>query len=244
MLRTLVVSREGAVPTDFSDEKWSKAALITPRHGVRREWNEAAVRHHCSQENKMLFICPAEDTISGRPLTLVERYGLALRSKKKGEGKVEKMNLSSRLSLAIGARVMVTKNLRTDLDLVNGARGEIVDIILDAEEEIDVGEGGVVHLKKMPAYVLVKMERTRAKQLPGLEEGVIPLEPAVQKMVINVPQAQGRPSVTRTVKRQQFAMTLAYAFTDYRAQGQKIPAVIVDVATPPTGMEKSGVPKQ
>jgi ATP-dependent exoDNAse (exonuclease V) alpha subunit len=30
-------------------------------------------------------------------------------------------------------------------------------------------------------------------------------------------------------------MTAAYAFTDYRSQGQTIPYVIVDIATPPTG---------
>ncbi|KAI0054550.1 hypothetical protein BV25DRAFT_1816911 [Artomyces pyxidatus] len=30
-------------------------------------------------------------------------------------------------------------------------------------------------------------------------------------------------------------MTAAYAFTDYRAQGQTIPHVIVDIASPPSG---------
>lgn len=30
-------------------------------------------------------------------------------------------------------------------------------------------------------------------------------------------------------------MTEAYAFTDYRSQGQTIPYVIVDIAKPPTG---------
>ena len=34
--------------------------------------------------------------------------------------------------------------------------------------------------------------------------------------------------------RAQFPITGAYAFTDYRAQGQTIPYVIVDIATPPT----------
>ncbi|KIM52047.1 hypothetical protein SCLCIDRAFT_142057 [Scleroderma citrinum Foug A] len=29
-------------------------------------------------------------------------------------------------------------------------------------------------------------------------------------------------------------MTAAYAFTDYRSQGQMIPYVFVDIATPPT----------
>ncbi|KIM64653.1 hypothetical protein SCLCIDRAFT_114614 [Scleroderma citrinum Foug A] len=42
-------------------------------------------------------------------------------------------------------------------------------------------------------------------------------------------------TIRRTVKHRQFPVTPAYAFTDYRAQGQTIPYVIVDIATPPTG---------
>ena len=30
-------------------------------------------------------------------------------------------------------------------------------------------------------------------------------------------------------------MTVAYAFTDYRSQGQTIPYILIDIATPPTG---------
>ncbi|KAI6002070.1 hypothetical protein EDD15DRAFT_2157991 [Pisolithus albus] len=30
-------------------------------------------------------------------------------------------------------------------------------------------------------------------------------------------------------------MTAAYAFTDYRSQGQTLPCVIADIATPPSG---------
>ncbi|KIK15047.1 hypothetical protein PISMIDRAFT_42160, partial [Pisolithus microcarpus 441] len=39
----------------------------------------------------------------------------------------------------------------------------------------------------------------------------------------------------RTVRRHQFPMTVAYAFTDYRSQGQTLQSVIVDIATPPSG---------
>lgn len=39
----------------------------------------------------------------------------------------------------------------------------------------------------------------------------------------------------RTVRRRQFPMTAAYAFTDYRSQGQTLPCAIVDIATPPSG---------
>ncbi|KAJ7028352.1 hypothetical protein C8F04DRAFT_964088 [Mycena alexandri] len=39
----------------------------------------------------------------------------------------------------------------------------------------------------------------------------------------------------KTVHRVQLPLTGAYAFTDYRSQGQTLPYVIVDIGTPPTG---------
>ncbi|KAI0681789.1 hypothetical protein C8T65DRAFT_598087 [Cerioporus squamosus] len=39
--------------------------------------------------------------------------------------------------------------------------------------------------------------------------------------------------VQRTVQRRQFPITPAYAFTDYRSQGQTIPTVLVDIKSPP-----------
>jgi ATP-dependent exoDNAse (exonuclease V) alpha subunit len=42
-------------------------------------------------------------------------------------------------------------------------------------------------------------------------------------------------TVHRTVVQWQYPMTGAYAFTDYRSQGQTIPYVLVDIATPAFG---------
>ncbi|KAJ6546759.1 hypothetical protein DFH09DRAFT_1039966 [Mycena vulgaris] len=39
----------------------------------------------------------------------------------------------------------------------------------------------------------------------------------------------------KTIQRVQFPVTGAYAFTDYRSQGQMLPYVYVDIGTPPTG---------
>ncbi|KAF8526376.1 hypothetical protein JB92DRAFT_2700600, partial [Gautieria morchelliformis] len=39
----------------------------------------------------------------------------------------------------------------------------------------------------------------------------------------------------KTVTRRQLPLTAAYAFTDYRSQGQTLPCVIVDIATPQQG---------
>ena len=39
-----------------------------------------------------------------------------------------------------------------------------------------------------------------------------------------------------TISREQLPLTPAYAFTDYRSQGQTINYIIMDLATPPTGV--------
>ncbi|KAF8424992.1 hypothetical protein L210DRAFT_797582, partial [Boletus edulis BED1] len=41
--------------------------------------------------------------------------------------------------------------------------------------------------------------------------------------------------VEKRITRRQIPLTAAYAFTDYRSQGQTIEKVIVDIGKPPTG---------
>ena len=130
-------------------------------------------------------------------------------------------------------KVMVTQNVETDLDITNGARGTIVDIWLNPEEPTICPGKPSIKLKFLPVCILVKLERTRASHLKHLDESVIPVEPTCKPYCITC--QNGGSLVTRTMCRCQFPMTAAYVFTDYRSQGQTIPAVIVDIATPPMG---------
>jgi len=209
---------------DFSTQPWSDASLITPRHAVRMHWNQAAAQKWCTDSKNHLFVCPALDTIKGSLLTLEERYALA--TPPKGRKRRDK-GLPEVIHLSIGMNVMVTNNLQTDLDITNGARGTVTDIILNPDEP-PLSEGSVIMLKYPPECVLVKLSRTRAATLPGLDEGVIPIQRVSTKTQIHV---RGK---SRTVTRTQFPITGAYAFTDYRAQGQTIPYVVIDIASPPT----------
>ena len=210
---------------DFNSDPWNDAALITPRHAVRTRWNQAAAQKWCASSQRQLFVCPALDTIKGAPLTLEERYALANHAK--NTKRRRKKDLPETIHLAIGMKVMVTNNLQTDLDITNGARGVIVDILLSRGEP-PLEEGSTITLRYLPECVLVKLDRTRAAALPHLGEGVIPLQPVSSKTQIHV---RGK---SRTVTRTQFPMTPAYSFTDYRAQGQTIPYVVVDIASPPS----------
>jgi len=81
-------------------------------------------------------------------------------------------------------KVLVTDKVETDLEVTNGARGEI-DIILHPDEPTP-GDEPTVYLKYMPSYILAKLNRTRASQLDGLDKSVIPVEVATTTMNIKV----------------------------------------------------------
>ena len=73
----------------------------------------------------------------------------------------------------------------------------------------------------------------RVTQLDGLEEQVfIPVEPTSVKFQIKV-KLKGT-VITRTRLQYPVIMTEAYAFTDYRVQGQTIPCVIINIGKVPT----------
>ena len=59
--------------------------------------------------------------------------------------------------MAIGAKVLVTQNIDIDIDVTNGARGEIVDIVLYPDEPPISQDSSEVHLQYLPLYILVRM---------------------------------------------------------------------------------------
>ncbi|KAJ8516236.1 hypothetical protein ONZ45_g6447 [Pleurotus djamor] len=230
MLQQLVMSDPSCQDTSLNSPGWKDAALVTPRHAVREPWNKSALRKDCAERGEQIYVCPAEDTIRKRPPTRLERYVIAQRRTARKDSFARRRDLPKRIELAKGMKVMVTTNLATDLDITNGARGVIVDIILHPDEP-PVADDPIVKLKYLPSYILVKLFRTRATQLDGLEESIIPVEPLTQSFRIKV-DSNGKERQA-TVKRRQYPVTAAYAFTDYRSQGQTIPYVIVDISRPP-----------
>ncbi|KAJ3559149.1 hypothetical protein NM688_g520 [Phlebia brevispora] len=236
MLHSLVL-KPGSPDVDFSKPPWNSATLVTPRHAVRKLWNHIALRKYCKEHGEQLLVVDAEDSVqyrgNRREPTAAEKYAIALRLKTKGAR--PNRDLPRTLELAKGMEVMVTENLQTDLDITNGARGTIVDIVLDPREP-PIGDANEVHLQYLPAYILVKMRKTRASCLEDLDEGVIPLQPIDMTMRIKIRSRDHNHSVlTRTVHRRQYVLVAVYAYTDYRAQGQTLLVVLVDIAQPPTG---------
>ncbi|KAG1783655.1 hypothetical protein EV702DRAFT_1190674 [Suillus placidus] len=184
----------------------------------------------CRRNGTQLFICAAYDTFQGRPLTLSEQFAVATKKQRKHREKHdERAALANKLELAKGMKVMVTFNVETDLDVANGAHGEIVEIVLDERETAFSPTAPIIELIYPPAYILVKMSRTKAVQLEGLEKDILPLVPL--ECTFSIVHGKG----LKTIRRRQLPVTPAYSFTDYRSQGQTISHSIIDIATPPSG---------
>lgn len=118
MLCRLVLGRAGSKSVDFQSEPWNSASLVTPRHAVRRLWNEAAVRKKCRESGERLYICTAEDHIGNQELTLAEHYSVAAHARTEKRRKCK--DLPWRIELSKGMKVLVTDNVEMDLDVTNG----------------------------------------------------------------------------------------------------------------------------
>jgi hypothetical protein len=57
------------------------------------------------------------------------------------------------MEVAIGMRMLVTENIEKAMDLTNGTRVKVVNIILDAREPPIDDECTVVTLKYLPQYL-------------------------------------------------------------------------------------------
>ncbi|OJA15380.1 hypothetical protein AZE42_13590 [Rhizopogon vesiculosus] len=119
--------------------------------------------------------------------------------------------------------VIVTFNVETDLDIANGFRGEITKIVLDERETGFTPTAPIVELAYPTAYILVKMNHTKAIQLAGLENNVLPLVPLERTFTITHGKGQ------KSIKRRQLPITPVYSFTDYRSQGQIISNSMIDI---------------
>jgi hypothetical protein len=73
-----------------------------------------------------------------------------------------------------------------------------------------------------PVLLIIQLDYCQLPQLPGLPQNHVPLSPIELKFTVG-----STPSTKIT--RRQFPLTPAYAFTDFKSQGQTIKHVLVDI---------------
>ena len=120
--------------------------------------------------------------------------------------------LPNHTAISIGMKAMVTWNISTDADLTNGARGEVVDIVLNQWEDPSMVEGTNVLLKYPPVMILIKPVNKSKINFPGLSEGLILISPTESTFSIKLPLA-----AKTTITRRWIALTDSYSITNYRS---------------------------
>jgi hypothetical protein len=102
--------------------------------------------------------------------------------------------------MVVGMKVMATFNVETDLDIANGARGEIVEIVLSGDRDSD--------------SIAARVRSVRSAQnFPGEFNihsiGAYILDPCWESEILPLSGPEFK-----------LPLTAAVAFTEYRSQGQ------------------------
>lgn len=114
--------------------------------------------------------------------------------------------LEAKLKLAKGARVMLNCNIWTEVGLVNGARGEVAEIIYEENEGPP----------SLPLCVTVKLDDYSG---PSLVNGTVPFVTRKESIVEN----------NETLTREMFPLTSAFGITIHKSQGMTTEKVHVNI---------------
>ena len=91
--------------------------------------------------------------------------------------------------------IMVTPNVQTDPDIANGVRGGIVDIILHSEGPSIPSHEQAVALRDPPAYVPVRLNRTRVRQFRARKNQSFSFS-LLPRRTMTIPSTKKRPSAS------------------------------------------------
>ena len=225
-IQKLVLTDPKCDVPDFTTAPWSDATLITPRNATKDLWNAAALERHCRTSGNRKYIVSAEDTIKPTGEEPSTKTKLAIAGLKDEATR----NLKMRVEVAVGMKAMVVLNIATEAYIANGTRGTILGLALDPRERhTSPDEDGCIHLQYPPPVIYFKPDMQTTTTFEGLPEGVIPISPSM--VGFSVEGEGGRVKL----ERRQLALVPGYAFTDYKAQGQTMECVIVDISNPPSG---------
>ena len=210
---------------------------MTTRNTVREAWNAACLKRHCRRTGNHRYIIPSEDYLKSTGASLNNDMRLVIA----GLNEKHTKKLSDRIEVAVGMKAMIKVNVSTEGEVANGTRGTIRDIILDPREEaVEPEDDGTIKLTYPPA--LIMFEPDGGSQISSIfvdkrnrggihvPKQMVPITPFTVNFVIIMPNG-----TKISIVRRQYAVTGGYAFTDYKAQGQTIEVVIIDLRDTPTG---------
>ena len=127
----------------------------------------------------------------------------------------ELSGLPKSLSVAVGAPIMITKNLCVEAGLVNGARG----IVKEVNHCLDSNDS--------QSHIVVEFQKLFGEKLPN--ENKIEGEPLCAKIFMQTVLSES--SRHNNIYRRQYPMILAFAITIHKSQGLTVSDIVITVDT-------------
>lgn len=183
-------------------------------------WNEAAVKSYAERTNQVAYTYSAVDKMGDHPVegqlkdALLQLSATSIKSDAIGK-----------IWLVKGMKVMLQQNVLTECGVVNGAQGILEEVVYD----VGVAE------ERIPKVAYVRFPGSKVR-IEGLEEDVVPIFPQKETLYV-----QTKKQKTLSVQRTQLPILPAYAFTDYKSQGQTLDFVVVDLASAGRSLESAYV---
>jgi hypothetical protein len=232
---------------DLLAPEWLNAPIIVKRNELRNHLNILKHRAHCIATGVTEYVISSIDLCNGSPLQHDLKRRLLYEETHTTPGTMKsrictKNNPSKTLHLSKGAKVMLTRNINTEMGLVNGALGSVYDILIRPGNEPQTSNnapncqfitGGVVVLFKPDKShpILSSHKFTGLDQYPP---GIVPIFPCAKTMKFRYPAGDGSDDLI-IIERLQLDIELAYSMTDYKCQGRTFDNAIVDLTLPPSG---------
>ena len=190
--------------------------MVTPLNRNRWNLNTEAILSFQRQHQRQLRIFISEHKWkNGQP---TEEEAITILS----HGDDSSIPVPAVFMFVSGMPVVVNQNIHQALKLVNGAKYNAVDVILDkAYPGYRISEDTIIHFGP-PAAILLAAESTKDFHFVGMPSGTVLLTPLSCK----IEGEKRHPSQRSDITRRGLPCTAAFACTDYKVQINNATAVL------------------
>jgi hypothetical protein len=236
MLQSRLLGHPTCIPTDLHAPQWIDATVILTRKKAAKVLNLVRLRAFCAAIQTMEIVFPATDCMQGLPVRSADIRTRLVDLEQSG---AIDPGLPRSIHLAIGARVSLTYNIKTEIGLVNGAQGTVANILLVPGTQTNRSESApnCLFLDRPPIVLFKPCDphpSLATYTFAGLEAhppGLVPIVPIEHSFRADIWANSHTTKMSFT--RKQLPLILSYAVTDYKAQGRSLTHAFIDLKAPP-----------